>query len=456
MGMCISALASVDYLAKYGFEFYPFGFVNIAVYAAILVYAIVRHHLLDVNIIIKRTVVFSILLLIVFAFVDTLSFLVPNQLLRVFKIQINPVWLNLISIMFVVVFFNPLQKWLSKLTERFLFQVKSDHRMLLQRFTQKVLKITNMKQLAFMTVNTLTKSIKIENCGLWLYSENEGRLDLTAQRNFSDQKHFIPCNRSMVVQLIEKSGPLSVENASAGKSLPDFIKKTIEAMDARLILPLVLQDQMIGLLSLGKKKSDEGFNDEDISVLQPLSGTLAIAIANAKLYSELAQKEVEATTDELTGLLVRRAFMNKASTALSESVHAGSSCSLMMLDLDHFKKKNDTYGHLIGDIVLQETARRLSAMFRTGDLIGRYGGEEFIILLPNISRQKALEVAERLRQHVGGEPICTESGDLSQTVSIGVTSSQGNGTKLKDLIAKADKALYAAKRSGRNQVASSL
>lgn len=191
------------------------------------------------------------------------------------------------------------------------------------------------------------------------------------------------------------------------------------------------------------------------SVLASLSPFLFTRVwrrTEAALMKKLEEKEMEAATDDLTGLLARRAFMQRATQQLDRARKVKQPCCLMMIDLDHFKKKNDTYGHLVGDLVLMETAHRLTKMFRQDDLIGRYGGEEFIILLPYTKKDQAQEVAERLRQQVCATAIRTSDGELEQTISVGLAAFPENGEDIETLIANADKALYQAKEGGRNRV----
>jgi diguanylate cyclase (GGDEF)-like protein len=121
-----------------------------------------------------------------------------------------------------------------------------------------------------------------------------------------------------------------------------------------------------------------------------------------------------------------------------------------MMDIDHFKVVNDTYGHLTGDDVIRTVAARLAAQLRATDLVGRYGGEEFAAVLQDAELGSALP--ERLRASIADLPIETQSGPLAVTVSIGVSRLQPGDASLKDLLARADEALYEAKRSGRNRV----
>ena len=128
----------------------------------------------------------------------------------------------------------------------------------------------------------------------------------------------------------------------------------------------------------------------------------------------------------------------------------------MMLDVDHFKQINDNYGHSIGDQVLQEFAKRCKSSVRDVDLIGRYGGEELVILLPETDSDTARHVAERLRASIQEKPIKVSNQELNVTVSIGVSRKDENTLQLETLIARADQAMYIAKHKGRNCVAMSV
>ena len=183
------------------------------------------------------------------------------------------------------------------------------------------------------------------------------------------------------------------------------------------------------------------------------------AQARAGLMRELASKEAalvkaqsEAATDALTGVLVRRSFLERTDVALLRAKQLKRPCTLLMVDLDQFKEKNDRYGHLAGDAVLKEVAARLQQTIRPQDLLGRYGGEELILLLLGTAPEDALPVAERLRTVVAGAPIQSNHLALTQTLSIGLAGFPDDGQDAQSLIAKADQALYAAKRSGRNRV----
>ena len=169
---------------------------------------------------------------------------------------------------------------------------------------------------------------------------------------------------------------------------------------------------------------------------------------------EAAEKLQQANrTDHLTGISNRRHFIERLNEELSRHFRADEPLSLAILDLDRFKQINDTHGHLCGDQVLMDTARLFSKQLRTYDLLGRYGGEEFCIALPQTGMEKACSVLDRLREEIAANTFIHESIRLTVTVSIGVASTENRErADTRDLLRDADEALYRAKNTGRNCV----
>ncbi len=180
-----------------------------------------------------------------------------------------------------------------------------------------------------------------------------------------------------------------------------------------------------------------------------------ISAAQDITQSKNLQTEIEhqARVDYLTGLANRRHFMEQAEQELARALRYGSPLSVAMMDIDHFKRVNDTYGHKVGDLVLQRLSQLCEHMLREVDLIARMGGEEFAILLPETDGKMAMEVAERLRVAIADTQVPLETGlPPHVTVSIGVASLQGKDVNVDMLLNLADKALYEAKHGGRNKV----
>jgi len=160
--------------------------------------------------------------------------------------------------------------------------------------------------------------------------------------------------------------------------------------------------------------------------------------------------------DTLTNALNRRAVLERLATEIKRSTRVNSPLSIAMLDIDHFKEINDTHGHLIGDRVLTEVVTRILNSLRSYDLIGRYGGDEFILIFPNTTGQDAHTLCDRIHDSFSQNPLVADQLKLFITVSVGVVSSGTTPYLSDDLIRFADDALYKAKRSGRNQVHSTV
>ena len=226
-------------------------------------------------------------------------------------------------------------------------------------------------------------------------------------------------------------------------SAPELPGVSAEGISRMSWAPLWRDQQPVGMLL-----ADE-LPEPQMKMLEILANQLSLQLARIHLYRQVEQLAV---TDALTGLWVRRQFMERSREELGRCQRFGLACTLLMTDLDHFKQKNDTYGHLVGDVVLRDVARLLARNLREIDMIARYGGEEFMLLLIEIRCDQALPIAERLRQLVEIHPIRAYDELLAQTISIGLAGFPGHAKTLEELIERADRALYAAKEAGRNRV----
>lgn len=190
-----------------------------------------------------------------------------------------------------------------------------------------------------------------------------------------------------------------------------------------------------------------------VSFVAVMATALLGSIGFVLMVKERADREIMhlAMTDSLTQVPNRRALMDHAERALAH--RGGRPMALLMIDVDHFKRINDAHGHPVGDEVLRKVADRLAGRLRRHDILGRYGGEEFCVVAPDTNAEGAQILAESLRELIASTPLATERGEISISISIGVSCCLSNGGReLKEILAEADNALYAAKQAGRNRV----
>ncbi len=215
-----------------------------------------------------------------------------------------------------------------------------------------------------------------------------------------------------------------------------------------IVVPFYFQRRVTGLIVAANKP--RWLTHEDARLLSVFANHTSCAVANLNLYQEIQQHAVR---DGLTGLHNYRHFRQQIERIVQQARRYGSPLSMLMIDLDNFKSYNDSYGHLSGDAILKEIAALLLTHTRSSDLVVRYGGEEFAVLLPETGEEQAHGVGEKIRQVIEEHPFALAVGEMprSLTISVGVASAVGEVTA-DALIQRADDALYRAKESGRNRV----
>lgn len=281
----------------------------------------------------------------------------------------------------------------------------------------------------------------------------------------------VPANLQILNVHLADEGYDVIESQSGRQAL-EILEQNPDAID--LILLDVIMPDMTGLEVLAQLKRNPltehipvilvTANSEDNSVAQGLDlgafdyiiKPYSLVVLLARVRAALREKERQdllekwATTDPLTELMNRRHFFELAERELEQTKRSGRPLSFIMIDIDHFKQVNDEHGHLVGDAALIELAGLLKQQLRKVDFCGRYGGEEFVLCLPDTPAQGALEVAERIRIAVTHLQITPPSPLLTFTISLGISQCRDD-QKVEDILKRADAALYQAKAAGRNQ-----
>jgi diguanylate cyclase (GGDEF)-like protein len=217
-------------------------------------------------------------------------------------------------------------------------------------------------------------------------------------------------------------------------------------LNAIVAVPLKGQEGLAGLLYIDSRNQSLTQLEKEMMVLTNVANVAALAVDNARLYRQ-------ATVDGLTGLFVRSFFMLRMDDEIQRSGRYGRQFSLLVMDIDHFKKFNDNYGHQIGDEVIKLVSQVIKRAIRTGvDVPGRYGGEEMVLLLPETNLEGGLVVAERIRKNVENMPLPGPKGEtLKVTISIGLAEFPSAGDSAVVLFEHADQAMYISKQQGRNR-----
>lgn len=264
-------------------------------------------------------------------------------------------------------------------------------------------------------------------------------------------EYNIPSNSLLIEKISSTAKVYSLEELE--KELPDNEDmKRIASLKPSLIVPLNLKNRLNGILLLGERIAvDEGsttFNEYEKNEISMIASLAAIAVNNASLVEQ-------SSTDMMTHLKLKYYFFNVLTDKLDLAFAQNQSLSVIMFDIDFFKKFNDTYGHACGDYVLQTVAKLIKNGIRGQDMASRYGGEEFTVMLHNTSKDDAMLVAERIRQSIEAYDFFYEDQHMQVTISSGVSvfSVDNNPvTSAKQLVEQADQALYMSKRNGRNRV----
>jgi diguanylate cyclase (GGDEF)-like protein len=250
-----------------------------------------------------------------------------------------------------------------------------------------------------------------------------------------------------VLSFLEHDEYNQISFAYFSENFPDRqVIASLSALAPDIIVPLRTDKGVNGLILLPAKAGNGPFSLLDVQYITQIVRFASIAIENATLYWQ-------ATTDRMTKLFSHHFFEKNLEEEILRARRYGACFSLLMLDIDHFKKFNDTYGHLQGDLIIKKIAHILRSSVRSIDFTARYGGEEFAVILPEVNAQGAAVVAERIRATIEKHDFGAGEGKLRVTISIGVAEFKADRMRTaSQFVAEADKALYQSKELGRNRI----
>ena len=312
--------------------------------------------------------------------------------------------------------------------------------------------ITDELDLSKLLNSVLVRACELLDAGsgeIGLYDEAAETVEIVADYNMGSDfiRDHIHLGKGAIGRTAELKEALIIDDyAKWPHALPEYQRNPWQAV---MTAPLTYHQRLIGVIAIADQRIDKSFSVSDLALFQMFAHQASIAIENAQLFKQVQHL---ATIDDLTGLANRRELFRIGKELFEEALSEGLFLSTVMLDIDLFKIVNDTYGHTIGDQVLQRLAELCKTRIRNVDLLCRYGGEEFILILPRTGLDEASQIARRLRAFVEATPIHTDAGPIEITLSVGVAELSGHHGSIAALIDAADAAMYRAKDLGRNRV----
>ena len=293
-------------------------------------------------------------------------------------------------------------------------------------------------------LDTVIDVMAADKGSIMIYDDKTGLLKIAMAKGLHKdviRKTVLASGESVAGHVFQSQQPMLVLDTLKDDDFVKLKRRNVTP-GTMLSVPLVSKDKALGVMNISKSMP-YSFNDYDLSLFHAIANICATAMDNARLYKL-------AITDEMTGLYVRRFFYQNANYLINKSTE---SFALIMLDIDHFKNFNDTYGHQCGDNVLIQVAQTIARSIRDCDIPCRLGGEEFAIICPSQNSKEAETPANRLRDLISQTPLKLSSNQKSNvTVSVGIASYPSDASTIEDLYEAADQALYYSKQNGRNLV----
>jgi diguanylate cyclase (GGDEF)-like protein len=291
-------------------------------------------------------------------------------------------------------------------------------------------------------VGEIQKNFSFDHIGIGLLDYGTKEIEIKAEAGATAHAmgKRIPLGVGILGRVARTGERALVQNGIAGQ-----IGAILPESRSVLCIPITYGETLLGALNV-ESRNESAFAPQDVLILNTLADLLATALHNAFVFQKLQQQSI---TDGLTGIKTRRFFWEALSAEWKRASRSGRPFSVVLIDLDKFKEVNDTMGHFEGDLVLARVGRLLEHKSRQSNVVARYGGDEFIILMPETGPEQAQVLAERLRQWITADPMLSEH---HITGSFGVASFPTHGFSIEDIIRVADAGMYVSKRSGGNRV----
>ncbi len=324
-------------------------------------------------------------------------------------------------------------------------QRRARHLAFLNTISKMAISSEDAAQMMADIVREIQKNFRYDHIGIGIMDYATKDIEIKAEAGTTSQTlgRRIPVGSGVLGKVARTGVSALVQNAGPGQ-----LAGVLPESRAVLCLPISYGETLLGVLNI-ESRDENAFAPQDVLILNTLADLLATALHNSFVFQRLQQQSI---TDGLTGIKTRRFFWEALSSEWKRASRSGRPFSVVLIDLDKFKEVNDSLGHLEGDLVLARVGRLLEQKCRQSNVVARYGGDEFIILMPETGIEQAQVLAERLRLWLATDPMLEEH---HITGSFGVASFPVHGFAMEDLIRVADAGMYVSKHAGGNQVSTS-
>jgi diguanylate cyclase (GGDEF)-like protein len=324
-------------------------------------------------------------------------------------------------------------------------QRRARHLAFLNNISKMAISSEDAEQMMADIVREIQKSFHYDHIGIGILDRVTRDIEIKAEAGTTSLAlgRRIPVGTGVLGKVARTGDSALVQSVGAGQ-----LAGVLPESRAVLCLPITYGENLLGVLNV-ESRSENAFAPQDVLILNTLADLLATALHNSFVFQKLQQQSI---TDGLTGIKTRRFFWEALSSEWKRASRSGRPFSVVLIDLDKFKEVNDSLGHLEGDLVLARVGRLLEQKCRQSNVVARYGGDEFIILMPETGIEQAQVLAERLRLWLATDPMLEEH---HITGSFGVASFPVHGFAIEDMIRVADAGMYVSKHAGGNQVSTS-
>ena len=414
--------------------------------AVLITYSIYRNKFLEINLVVKRGLYYSIYNFTLFAVYATMIILLYNALRNILEGSLLTILL-VMSPMFLLL--EPIRTVLQKASESIFYRAKTDQQIILNDFSSLVNTEFSLDKINSSLLTAISDGAGSRHTSILLKNSNRYKLHETTIEGLNYKDTHILFNHPILEWFANDNDILlrnDIDNNILFKRLWDSEKIVIHNMQTEVMIPIYYLDEIIGIVVISERRDELPYSEPEIQFLKTLLNNAAAIIENAKTIDILKRQSI---TDELTKLYNHRHFHESVGRYIHGGFH--SKFSIAIVDIDQFKIYNDLYGHSAGDNALKKIANILVESCPSEALLVRYGGEEFGIYFPEYGPIETKNIIEQIRQNVEESFLLSQDIREFLTVSVGAACSPTHGDQLEDLISKAFEAVLNSKQSGRNK-----